>query len=216
MRDPGEGKMSVMTVSSDPPVSARRAQTRQRLMEAAVKVFGDKGVAGASVEELCEAAGFTRGAFYSNFESKDELCFALLQGIAESAMTALRAALAAVSDEPATVEELVDAAVDTFFAAQAQDRPEAMLLRELELYALRHFEFGRAYVEVQNGTHELFAELIDEVLESQQRTMALPSHEVVAILHGVQRNTQTFELLQPEAPSPVARQLKALVAALVR
>lgn len=185
-------------------------------MEAAGKVFGDKGVAGASVEELCEAAGFTRGAFYSNFESKDELCFALLQAIAASAMAALRAALTSVSDEPATVEELVDAAVDTFLATQAQDRPEAMLLRELELYALRHPDFARAYLEVQSDTHSLFAELIDEVLEAQGYTMTLPSLEIVAILHGVQRNTQTFELLAPEVPSPVARQLKALVTALVR
>ena len=42
------------------PLSARRARTRQRLMAAAVQVFAERGVIGSSVEEICEAAGFTR------------------------------------------------------------------------------------------------------------------------------------------------------------
>lgn len=205
-----------MISTSEPPVSPRRAQTRQRLMDAAVHVLAEKGVAGASVEELCEAAGFTRGAFYSNFESKDELCFALLQVMADDAMTALRAALAHVGPEPASVGELVDAAVDTFLATQAQDRSAAMLLKELELYALRHPDFARAYVAMQRSSRALFAELIDDVLSRQGRTLALPSHQVIEVLDAVQKSAQAAELLDPAVPSPVASQLKALVAALVR
>ena len=44
-------------------LTARRAATRERLVDAAVVVFAEKGVLGAAVEEICEAAGFTRGAF---------------------------------------------------------------------------------------------------------------------------------------------------------
>ena len=70
-------------------VTARRAATRDRLVEAALGVFAEKGVLGASVEEICEAAGFTRGAFYSNFASKDELCVAALQRQFDDQMLAL-------------------------------------------------------------------------------------------------------------------------------
>ena len=64
--------------------SPRRARTRQRLMSAAMTVFAERGVIGSSVEEICEAAGFTRGAFYSNFADKDALVLGLIeQGIAE-------------------------------------------------------------------------------------------------------------------------------------
>ena len=63
-------------------ISARRSATRDRLVDAALGVFAEKGVVGASVEEISEAAGFTRGAFYSNFESKDELCLAALDHFA--------------------------------------------------------------------------------------------------------------------------------------
>ena len=66
-------------VTADPPITARRAQTRERLLAAAVAVFADRGINGASVEEICEAAGFTRGAFYSNFADKSELVLALLE-----------------------------------------------------------------------------------------------------------------------------------------
>jgi AcrR family transcriptional regulator len=57
----------------------KQAQTRQALLNAAREVFLRRGFAGASVEEIAAEAGFTRGAFYSNFESKDELFVELLE-----------------------------------------------------------------------------------------------------------------------------------------
>ena len=57
----------------------RRAQTRAALLDAAARVFVERGFAGASVEAIAVEAGYTRGAFYSNFASKDELFVALLQ-----------------------------------------------------------------------------------------------------------------------------------------
>lgn len=82
-----------------PPLTARRAQTRERLLTAARTVFAEHGVEGASVEEICEAAGFTRGAFYSNFSSRSDLVLALIrQGIslqlaaAQSAIETMKAA----------------------------------------------------------------------------------------------------------------------------
>ena len=57
----------------------RRAQTRQALLDAAARVFVDRGFAGSSVEAIAEEAGYTRGAFYSNFRTKEELFAELLQ-----------------------------------------------------------------------------------------------------------------------------------------
>jgi AcrR family transcriptional regulator len=56
-----------------------REQTRERLLEAASAIFTKKGYANASVEDIAAAAGYTRGAFYSNFASKTELFFDLLR-----------------------------------------------------------------------------------------------------------------------------------------
>ena len=63
-----------------------RDDTRDRLFEAAARVFEDQGIGGASIEAIAAAAGFTRGAFYSNFKSKDELIIAMLEDhVAQSA-----------------------------------------------------------------------------------------------------------------------------------
>ena len=56
-----------------------RDDTREKLFEAAARVFEDQGIGGASIEAIAAAAGFTRGAFYSNFKSKDELIIAMLE-----------------------------------------------------------------------------------------------------------------------------------------
>src|SRR5271156_1137280 len=55
-----------------------RDDTCEKLFEAAARVFEEQGI-GASIEAIAAAAGFSRGAFYSNFESKDELIIAILE-----------------------------------------------------------------------------------------------------------------------------------------
>ncbi|WNV84608.1 TetR/AcrR family transcriptional regulator [Umezawaea sp. Da 62-37] len=56
-----------------------RALTRARLIDAAAELFAEKGVNGASVEQIAERAGYSRGAFYGNFADKDDLVLALLE-----------------------------------------------------------------------------------------------------------------------------------------
>jgi len=56
----------------------KQAETRAGLLDAAERVFLRRGLQGSSVEEIAAEAGFTQGAFYSNFESKDELFVELL------------------------------------------------------------------------------------------------------------------------------------------
>jgi AcrR family transcriptional regulator len=56
-----------------------RDDTRDKLFEAAARVFEEQGINAASIEAIAAAAGFTRGAFYSNFASKDELIVAMLE-----------------------------------------------------------------------------------------------------------------------------------------
>ncbi len=59
--------------------SARRAQTRARLLEAAAQVYARRGFAGAALEEVASEAGFTKGAVYGHFGSKENLLMALVE-----------------------------------------------------------------------------------------------------------------------------------------
>ncbi|MGY4462647.1 AcrR family transcriptional regulator [Bradyrhizobium sp. LB13.1] len=63
-----------------------RDDTRDRLFEAAARMFEQDGIGGASIEAIAAAAGFTRGAFYSNFKSKDELIIAMLEDHVEQSI----------------------------------------------------------------------------------------------------------------------------------
>src|ERR1700755_1608667 len=56
-----------------------RDDTCEKLFEAAARVFEQHGIGNASIEIIAAAAGFSRGAFYSNFKSKDELIIAMLE-----------------------------------------------------------------------------------------------------------------------------------------
>ena len=69
----------------------RRQQTRDVLIAAATEVFAQRGFEGASLEEIAETAGFTRGAIYKNFAGKEELFFAVTDRLNAQVIDAFRA-----------------------------------------------------------------------------------------------------------------------------
>ena len=78
-----------------------RSETRALLLDAALAVFTEKGYATASVEEIAARAGFTRGAFYSNFADKDEILFTLMDARMEQRIAEVEAVME--SSSPLTV-----------------------------------------------------------------------------------------------------------------
>ncbi|MEU8554357.1 TetR/AcrR family transcriptional regulator [Streptomyces anthocyanicus] len=92
-------------------VTRRRVRTRANLLDAAFAVFAAKGFGRVSIEEVCESAGYSRGAFYSNFDSLDELFFALYEQRADLIAEQVTTALAADGpglDVPAAVERVTE------------------------------------------------------------------------------------------------------------
>src|SRR3984893_11031732 len=71
----------------------RRQQTREHLLAAAAEVFAERGFHGASLDVVAAAAGFTKGAVYSNFKNKEDLFLALLQANYDREMEELRVTL---------------------------------------------------------------------------------------------------------------------------
>ncbi|WP_029106197.1 TetR/AcrR family transcriptional regulator [Mycobacterium sp. URHD0025] len=59
------------------PMTRRRLETRRRLLDAAFAVFAAKGFGRTRIDDICQASGYTKGAFYSNFGTLDELFLAL-------------------------------------------------------------------------------------------------------------------------------------------
>lgn len=108
-------------------------RTRARLLDAAADVFGRRGFHAASVEEVAEAAGFSKGAVYSNFEGKDDLFLALLDRHLEQELAAvarLAAAGPSHADEPTPPEQ-------RFPRHLEEGRAGNILAMEFWLYAMR-------------------------------------------------------------------------------
>jgi AcrR family transcriptional regulator len=111
-----------------------KARTRARLLDAAAQVFARKGFGGASVDEIAESAGYSTGALYANFGSKDELFVELL-----AARTGSRQAEAAVivSDDGGSLDEVKAGMNRQLIDVAEKDADIAPLQAELWLYALR-------------------------------------------------------------------------------
>lgn len=76
----------------------RRDEVRARVLAAARTVFAERGFAGASTDQVAAAAGFTKGAVYSNFGSKDDLFLALMDAEVTARVGAVEHALAGTTD----------------------------------------------------------------------------------------------------------------------
>ncbi|MET9493489.1 TetR/AcrR family transcriptional regulator [Streptomyces sp. NPDC006552] len=113
-------------------VTTRRARTRQRLLDAALGVFAEVGFGRSTVEQVCERAGFTRGAFYSNFSSLDELFLALWEERSARMLGEVRTALAGI--DPADPGSAVRAAI----AAAPVDDAWYRITAEFTAHALRN------------------------------------------------------------------------------
>jgi AcrR family transcriptional regulator len=112
-----------------------KARTRGQLLDAAARVFAQKGFAGASVEEIAETAGYSFGAVYSNFDSKEQLFLELMSSrLADVA----RSVTEAVEDGSAGGEEPL-ARLSRLLVEIADKNPELTLLQaEFWLYAVRN------------------------------------------------------------------------------
>jgi AcrR family transcriptional regulator len=135
----------------------RRQQTREYLLAAAAQVFAERGFHGATLDEVAALAGFTKGAVYSNFKSKDDLFLALLASRYESALTSLRTYLdAAEAPRPASdfrgriAEDLDDASTDSW----------GPLYQEFLVYALRNPEARRKLADLERADVEAIAAII--------------------------------------------------------
>lgn len=149
------------------PVTRRRENTRARLLDAAAQVFAEIGLEGASVEAICERAGFTRGAFYSNFESKDQLFLALASSVAEQRLSSVRGridefvasgVLAGEADPTVLVQRIMDSGLD--------DRLGVLMMSEIRIRALRDEVFAKAYLEQDRAMVTSIEEIIQGLIDT--------------------------------------------------
>jgi AcrR family transcriptional regulator len=137
----------------------RRALTRSHLLQAAAHVFARNGFHEASIDDVAAAAGFTKGAVYSNFKNKEDLFLALMDQRTDEQIAAVQTTL----EEATTLSSDERAARFTNLTAQLLwgDRDWQLLYLEFALYAARHPNARRLLAERQRRDRERLVPIIE-------------------------------------------------------
>lgn len=191
-------------------VTGRRARTRANLLRAAFSVFAAKGFGHVSIEEVCEAAGYTRGAFYSNFAGLDELFFALYAERAELIAEQVSSALAQGGPDLD-----VPAAVDRVTEVLLLDRDWLLVKTDFLVHAARDPEVSRSLLEHRARLRRAVADRLARARGHTEPSAVLgtaedAAHAVVAAYDGV-----TVQLLLDRDVAGARAWLKQLLTALL-
>ena len=152
-------------MSDHATMTPRRAATRARLLEAAREVIAERGAGGATVEGIAERAGFTRGAFYSNYADLDDLIVDVIRDVGETRLAQVRAAAAQFAahreSDRLTIDTALEGGVRDFVHLLQPPMNEVLLQAELRLYALRHEGVRAGYVKAVRETMTGVYEILD-------------------------------------------------------
>ena len=201
----GSAKRSPSSPSGGRMSRAQRKElTRELLLDAAIEVFAEKGYHGASLDDVADAAGFTKGAVYSNFTRKSDLFRALLERETERYDQALTRTVEAVPPEllPDVAAELL--------ADPESDQETRTLLVEFWLAAVRDPGLRPSLLH----TRDLVGEAFEAKLQDAGAEPGFSGRELAVVFDALVTGLLMNRALDPEGEQPelLARALRKLLA----
>jgi AcrR family transcriptional regulator len=142
-----------------------RLETRTKLLDSAAQLFARGGYEGASVDLIAESAGYSKGAFYSNFESKEAIFLELLDTHKRREIDALAQILA--QDVPAT--ELLSLIRNSEGNRGGPDFDFGLLSAEFQLQACRDKVFAKTYAKLHRTHRDTMAGLVAKLFAKLNR-----------------------------------------------
>ncbi len=182
-----------------------RDDTREKLFEAAACVFEEQGIGGASIEAIAAAAGFTRGAFYSNFKSKDELIIAMLEDHVEQSIRRNLDLLA----QHTNLAELLDALRTMDRSRQDPLGRSPLLHMEMILYVARAEKRRPELAKRLRARRKLIADIVETTARNSGRNVVLNPAWTGAILLAMEDGFRLHRLIDPET-TPADSFLRAI------
>lgn len=177
-------------------------QTRQRLLEAAYTVFGRRGYHAASLDAIAEEAGYSKGAVYSNFASKEELFLALLDHYTEEQMKGwekIRELFAGPDQREVPKPENKDEAELTYVEYIKQDQSWIMLQLEFMLNALRDEKMRLEVAKRLRTMRQVMQEHLAAAHAANNTTPALPLGDLPLYMFSFDIGLSLQTLLDPDA-----------------
>lgn len=180
----------------------RRAQTRRRLLEAAVEVFARRGYHGATVEQIAATAGVTQGALYGNFAGKHALFLALVDQRMAGQVSEVGSALDAEQPEE-TAAQLRDHTRRQFQRAVDDGFVDALLVLEVVMHAVREDpELRQSLLERYRRADAHMGNLIRSGRQAGQGASTLSPDEIAVVHSALIQGLGIRMLLDPDALTP--------------
>ena len=173
----------------------RQARTRELLMDSAAAVASRRGIERASLDEVAERAGFTKGAVYANFANKDQLFLAMLDAHFDARLAELDRILSTEADPDEQAREAAEGLMRMLAAQPEWHR----LFFEFALYAARNEGFRTQLVERYRSLRGRLAELLARRAERLGIEPVVPPDQIAAMTFAMANGVAMERLLEPEA-----------------
>jgi AcrR family transcriptional regulator len=202
--EPEEAPSSTSGAGGRMSRAQRKELTRELLLDAAIEVFAEKGYHGASLDDVAEAAGFTKGAVYSNFTRKSDLFRALLEREAGRYDQALSQTVSRVP-----LELLPDVAAELLAAPEADQETQTLLV-EFWLAAVR----DPSLVDPLSHTAELVGTAFEDKLAGSSAKPGFEGRELAILFDALVTGLLMDRALDPGGRQPelLARAMRKLLA----
>ena len=178
----------------------KQAETRSRLLDAGERVFLRRGLQGSSVEEIAAQAGYTRGAFYSNFKGKDELFVELLHARVYDRYAELATESAA---QPGTPREQLRWGAEQLRGIQKDEKGSWLFRLWLECLtqAARDEEFRKLAATFWSGNRVLVGGQVAATFKEAGRKAPLPPDQLASAMIALDVGLAVQHLVDPDAVS---------------
>src|ERR1022692_3354260 len=166
--------------------------TRAKLIQSAKKVFARDGFEAAKLEEIAADAGYTRGAFYANFDSKEDLFLALLEEEISTRIANLEREMDKVRDPEAKLRTMRE-----FFMTKTMDRRWSLLALEFKLFAVRHPEVKQRLAAMHRRFVGPRVGFLDEVMSGMGRELPASAYATGVSMAALGNSLTLEHMLDP-------------------
>lgn len=174
----------------------QQARTRATLIASAQRVLSRKGLHGASIDDITADAGFTKGAFYANFASKEAMFLELL----DEHFAERLAAIDRVTRNAADLRDQADEVGRDFITGLRGDEDWHRLFLEFTAHAARDPDFRAAFLARFDALRAGVAAILDRRAAELGITPAFPADIVARMTFAMAHGVAIEQLLDPATP----------------
>ncbi|OEH94419.1 TetR/AcrR family transcriptional regulator [Bacillus solimangrovi] len=169
----------------------RKQETRKMLLESAAETFAKLGFHGASVDKIAEFAGFTKGAIYAHFKSKEELFLALLEQQMQSHVNTIHQ----IMDEEHSLEHFIKKMGHYFDMDREQNQAWSSLNMEFLLYAMRDESVRQKWTDMILESVEQLSDVITKMKSDEEGESNLSPEELAWTILSIENGMAIFNII---------------------